>query len=356
MAEPIRNGGGNVTDVQEIDYLRQIGPRRAGSEAERRVARHLQKRLEQLGRDAHAEPTRVRPAFALTHLIHAVAGVIASIAAVYEPVLGLVIAAAATVSAFGDLTGVFHLVRSLTPVRASQNVVSDEDNGKPGLVVLVAHYDNPRSGMLLGPRLAPVWPRALFGSLALITVCAVARVIGLDATWLTVIQFIPTVVLIAMTPLFADVAIADPGPDTADNDAGVVTALDLAERYSNSLEHFDLLVLFTGASAHSGLGMRDWLKRHRKELDTEATAVVVLDGAPAQAPMYATKEGAVFTSRLHRELVEFADELAEPYSSRELSDAYLARASGLPTIRISPQADIGALLERIDAEIGPRLA
>src|SRR3954451_24257907 len=157
MQEPIRTSGGKVADVQEIDYLGQIGPRRAGSEPERRVARHLQKRLEEMGREVHVEPTRVRPGFALTHLIHAVAGVVASVVAVYQPGIGFILAALATASAFGDLTGAFHVVRTLTPARASQNVVSDEDNDKPGLVVLVAHYDNPRAGMLVGPRLGPFW-------------------------------------------------------------------------------------------------------------------------------------------------------------------------------------------------------
>src|SRR4051812_21376019 len=318
MAETIRSGGGNV-GLQEIDALRQISPRRPGSEAERRAARHLETRLKDLGRDVEVEPTRVRPAFALAHLIHAVAGVIASVLAVYQPGIGLLMAALLTVSAFGDLTGAFQLVRALTPARASQNVVSDEDAGKPGLVVLAAHYDSPPPGVLLEPRLGPIWPRALFYSLALITACALARLVGLDAGWLTVVQFIPTVVLIGLTPLFADIAISDATDDAADNAAGVAAALRLAQTHGNSLEHFDVMLVFTGASAHSGLGMSAWLRRHRKQLDAEATAVISVDTAPGDAPAFATKEGPIFPSRMHRSLVEIASELAEPYTSRDLS-------------------------------------
>ena len=354
----------------DLELVTSIGPRRAGSEAERRTARAIQQRLTELGRDAELEPIRVRPGFALTHLVHAVAGVLASVLSVYAPIAGLIVAVAATVSAVGDLTGSFFLVRSLMPVRASQNVVSDETGDKPGLIVVVAHYDAPLTGMLLDRRLA-WWPRALVTSLAVITVCALGRLAGLDATWFTVIQFIPTVVLIALTPTFADTAISDTAAGEADNAAGVAAALQLAESHSGRLEHFDLMLLFTGASAHFGLGMREWLRQHRKDLDAEATAVISIDDIGDGEPQHAVKEGAAFTSRMHPTLVEIASELdAGGYASRELSDAYLARSAGLPTLRIgapggdSPDPDAyrgvcefaSALVERIDAEIGPRLA
>jgi hypothetical protein len=308
-------------------------------------------------------------------LVHAAAGIAGSVLAVYMPAVGLALVALATVSAFGDLTGTFHLVRALTPARASQNVVSDKDTGKPGLLLLVAHYDAPRGGMLTGPRLRR-WPAIFFWSLALITVCAVARVAGLEATWLTVVQFIPTVVLIGSCALFIDVMLAPAREGGDDNASGVATVLRLAERYDGRLEHFDVMVLLTGASAHFALGMRSWLKRHRRELEPAAVAVVSVDAVGNGTPHYAVKEGPILASRMHPTLVELCreSEMASPYISRELSDAYAARAAGLPTIRISSrtakggagdQADPDALarshdflsdlVERIDAEIGPRL-
>jgi hypothetical protein len=357
--------------VREIDALTSVGPRRAGSEAERRSARQLETRLSELGRDVQLEPMRVRPNFALTHLVHAVAGIVASVLSVYVPIAGLLLAAAATVSAFGDLTGSFHLVRSLTPVRASQNVVSDEDNAKAGVILLVAHYDAPQTGMLLDRRLT-WWPRAVFISLCVITLCAVGRLAGIDSTGFTIIQFIPTVVLIASTPAFADTAISETGKGSADNAAGVAVALQVGESHSGRLTHFDLMLVFTGASAHFGLGMREWLKRHRKELDPEATAVISLDNIAGGEPAYAFKEGPVLASRMHPALVEIASELGgSSFESREVSDAYMSRAAGFPTLRVSTTETgsdavdsdafasvcefTAALIERIDDEIGPRL-
>ncbi len=356
--------------VQQIDDVTSIGPRRAGSEAERRAARLIEARLRELGRDAEVEPMRVRPGFAVTHLIHAVAGVVASVLSVYQPAAGLLLGGVATLSAIGDLTGSFFLVRSLTPLRASQNVVSDEDGDKPGLIILVAHYDAPLTGMLADRRLS-WWPRAVVISLGLITFCALGRLGGVEATWFTIIQFIPTVVLIALTPVFADTAISDPADGDADNAAGVTAALQLAESHSGRLAHFDLMLVFTGASAHFGLGMREWLKSHRKDLDTEATAVISLDNIAGGETSYAVKESAVFVSRMHPTLIEIASELdATTFEPREVSDSYLTRSAGLPTLRVSaPEGDsvdpdtfrrtcdfTAALLEKIDDEIGPRLA
>jgi hypothetical protein len=370
MGERNGTGGGNSAAVQEIDAVSSIRPRRAASEGERRTARELEKRLGEIGRDVDLEPTRVHPNFGLTHLIHAVAGIVASVLSVYVPAAGLLLALVTTASAFGDLTGSFHLVRALTPTRASQNVVSDEEGDKPGLIVLVAHYDAPLEAMLERGRLK-LWPRAIFASLGVISFCALGRLIGIDAVGFTVIQFIPTVVLIALTPLFVDAMICETTEGRSDNAAGVAAALEVARAQSGRLEHFDLMLLFTGASAHFGLGMREWLKRHRKHLDPEATAVISLDNLGAGEVAYAVKEGPVFASRMHPTLVEIASEVgADSYESREISDSYLSRSAGLPTLRISTTERDGdadpetlgkvreyttELLGRIDAEIGPRL-
>jgi hypothetical protein len=340
MADANRSGGGN-TGI-------------AGSDAERRAARALAERLRALGREVEIEPIRVRPSFGLTHLIHAVVGVIASVLAVYSPVAGLAILAVVTASTFGELTAASPMARLLTGSRASQNVVSDEDGGKPGLILLVAHYDAPRGGLLLErPRLRR-WPAVLLWSLVVITVCAAARAIGIEATWLTVVQFVPTVALIGLCPLFADVVLSGPRP----TDGGAVaTVLRLTERFGGRLEHFDVMTVLTGASAHFALGMRGWLRAHRKDLDPEATAVILVADARGETPRYASKEGAVFATRLHPTLIDLCEEDAEPYVSREVSDAYVARAAGLPALRVEGTDDLLAtLIRRIDEKIGPRIA
>jgi hypothetical protein len=361
MGEANAAGGGKLKGAD----LGSIGPRRAGSEPERRAAKLLQQRLQEMGRSAELEPSRIRPNFALTHLIHAVAGIVASVLSVYIPAAGLLLALVTTVSAFGDLTGSFHLIRLLTPSRASQNVVSDEGSDKPGLLVLTAHYDSPVAGLLAHPRLK-VWPKLMLGSLGVITLCTLGRLAGLESTIFTLVQFIPTVVLIALTPACADTAISDPVDDPADNDAGVDAVLRVAESHTGRLSHFDLMVVFTGGSANFGLGTQAWLARHRREVDPQATAVISIDNLAPGEPAAVRKEGAVFAARMHPALAELAREAGfESVNSGEISDAYIARAGGLPALRITTTPGDGDgdvaqltadLLDRVDQEIGRLLS
>src|SRR3954462_5754278 len=155
-----------------------------GTDAERRAARDLTRRLEALGRDVDVEPFEVWPAYPLAHLIHAVLAIAGSVISVYSPLVGLALVVAAVVLAFGDGTGLFMLTRRLTGRRASQKVVSSEGGGKPGAPVLVAHYDAGRP-----PRPFPV----LFWSMVAVLLCSLARLAGLDGTALTAVQFVPTV-------------------------------------------------------------------------------------------------------------------------------------------------------------------
>jgi hypothetical protein len=343
VVKPNRNIGGNVDEMLESGRLSAFRPRAGGTDAERRAAGHLAARLEQLGRRTVIEPTRVRPSSALVHLLHAVLGI-----------AGAADVLVAAVSTLGELTGSFFLARRFTGARASQNVVSADDEGKPGSLILLARYDEGSDALMHRARLR-LWPGVFFWSLMVILLCATVRLFGIEPTALTVIQFVPTVILIAMVPLFVDAALARRQGGEPNSAAGAATALRLAERYSGALEHFDLTVVLTGADHAVPLGTRAWLRRERGAFDLEATAVVVVDGS-AQ-PRYATKEGPVFSTRLHPGLVSIGADVegAEPYISRELSGAHAARAARLPAIRVSTFEVASELLERIDDEIGPRL-
>ncbi len=342
--------------LREIEGLVEFDGRCPGSDAERRAAVHLCERLRSLGREAELEPTRVRPGYPLTHTIHALLGIAASVVSVSHPLIGIVLAFVAVVSTFGDLTGSFFLVRRLTPGRASQNVVSPEHSGggKPGRLVLIAHYDAARTGAVFGRRSLertaalskaikrPVGRLApLFWSLVVILVCALLRLIGISAFPVTVVQFIATVVLIVAVPLLIDIALSGVVPGANDNASGVATVLRLAQRFggANLLRHFEVVVLLTGAEEGFLLGMRAWLKRHKKELDPGSTIFVNVDTVGQGTVRWQTKSGFVFPLSFHPALVELCGELGEKHNargvvSRSVSDAYSARATGFPAISI----------------------
>ena len=344
---------------REIEELVGFEGRLAGTDAERRAAEHLAGRLHALGRDAEVEPISVYPNYALTHLVHALLAIVGSLVSVAAPLIGALIAAFAALSALGDMTGTLFLVRRLTGRRASQNVVSREEGGKPGVLVLLAHYDAARGGSIFGRRTAErraalakrlKLPIGLGGGFVLailvILFCAVLRILGLDSIVVSVVQFVPTALLVVALPLLADIQLSPVSPGAADNASGVATALSLAERHGGKLEHLDLWVLLTGAEEAMSLGMREWLGQHRSELARDRVVFVNLDKVANGTIRYTTKEGLVLAVSTDTELVAICQDIAaedgedgrfgaRPLVARATSDALVARARGYRAITIS---------------------
>jgi hypothetical protein len=336
-----------VDALPEIEALVAHKGRAPGSDAERRAAKYLEGRLRDMGREAALEPIEVRPSYALTHVLHAVAAVIGSVLSVSAPLPATAILLVTAASALGDLTGTFRLARRLTPRRASQNVVSREHGDRPGTLVLVAHYDAGRSGALFGRRLADRAFEVFTWSIVVVLACSALRLVGLDAIPLTVVQFAATVVLIVAIPVLADVALSGVVPGANDNASGVATVLRLAERYGGDLDHFDVWVVLTGAGEGMELGMRAWLRAERRSLSPGRTAVVCVDQVGAGTVRYARKEGYVIPNAHNDALVELCDQIAgedsdgdgrygaRSYTAHDATDADAARGAGLPAVSVS---------------------
>jgi Peptidase family M28 len=345
--------------LREIEALVEFRGRAPGTDAERRAAEHLANRLREIGRDAEVEPIHVYPNYPVAHTIHALLAIAGSVLSVSRPAIGAVLVLVAMLSTFGDLTGVFYAVRRLTGRRASQNVLSRVDAGRDGTLVLVAHYDAARSGVVFGRRalerravLGKLLRRPIglfepfFWSIVVVLACTILRVAGIDALLLTIVQFVFTVVLIVSVPLLLDIALSDPVPGANDNASGVATVLRLAERYGYVLDHFQVCVLFTGAEEGMLGGMREWMRRHRKELAPERTVFLNVDKVGAGTVRFTTKEGLVIASPYHPTLISLCEEIADEDEeegrygarglvSRHVTDAYAARTAGFPAITIS---------------------
>jgi hypothetical protein len=396
-----------VTPAEEIEQLTAFRGRQGGSDAERRAANHLERRLASLGRDASVEPIVIHPRWHLAHLIHALLAIAGSAISVGNALVGTILVAIAAISTLGDISGRLPLARRLTGRRASQNVVSPAKPDRPGRLILTAHYDAARRGAAFGSlderraafgRLIhrPIGPAEPFAwSIVLLLLTTAARLAGLDNAVLSAVQFVPTVVLIVSVPFLVDVALSDPSPGANDNASGVATVLRLAERYGETLDHLDVDVLLTGAQEAGTLGMRAWLKEHKDELDPLRTIVLNVDEVGAGTIRYAAKEGPLLALRQHPRLIRLCDQIrdedagegryhARPLVARRPGDAYAARARGIPAITIScagvldrapdhhratdtpDQIDPAALdrafgfcselIELIDEEVGPDIA
>src|SRR3954470_9795833 len=117
------------TEIDDLVAFRGRGP---GTDAERRAAEHLRRRLTELGREAAIEPTWIRPSWAIAPTGYALIGIVASITTIGAPAAGAILAGVALLAAVTDLAGRIHLGRRLTGRRASQNVLSTEDGRRVG--------------------------------------------------------------------------------------------------------------------------------------------------------------------------------------------------------------------------------
>ena len=368
--------------VAEIAALTAHRGRSAGTDAERRSAVHLRDRLRDLGREADLQTVAVRARFGLVHAGHALLAVVGSVAAVESPAVGGALVLLAALATLLDATNVLQLGRRLTGRRVSQNVESLEDGGKPGTLVLVAHYDagrDARAFALATRLLRDPWRATLLAMLALVACCAL-RTLGAEGPALTTVQFVPTVLLILLTTAFADLELSEVSAGETDNAAGAVTVLRLADALGGRLESFDVWVVLTGAQKPFALGMSSWLKARQAQLDRERTAVLNVDSIGAGPVTYSRREGPVMALRSHRQLVRLCEEIAEDdgndgaYSARsrivrERSDAAAAIARGLPALTVSRAgvdragaeeldgafAFCRELVLRLDAEVGPEL-
>ncbi|MDP9189939.1 MAG: M20/M25/M40 family metallo-hydrolase [Actinomycetota bacterium] len=344
--------------ISELCSFEQRGP---GTDAERRAANMLAGRLREMGRRAEVEPTYVQPQYAVVHLIHALLGVAGSVIGISEPAIGFAVVLFAATSMYLDLNTRFYLVRRLLFRRASQNVVSPGANpSAPIRLALVAHYDAARSGYVFGERsLRPArrlsergrvllgpWRLVFWGGVAALLPVLGLRMAGLEDQWVSILQLLPTVLLIVAVFLLTDIALSDIVPGAYDNASGVACVLSAADRLRDErlAPNLDVWIVLTGAEECLGEGMRSFVRAHRGDLDPERTVIVNVDSVSYGSVHYETSEGPVISTSMDPELVELCEALASagdgapaarPVRSPLLTDALPARVRGLRAISIA---------------------
>ena len=207
-----------------------------------------------------------------------------------QPVVGACIASTAFVLLMIDAGGVTALARRAFGRRSSQNVVSLAPASRPGALVLVAHLDAGRTGLVHRPGVRRLMarlgrPRRLFGgplqglawTMAAVCASCLLRVAGVEGDPLTAVQFALAVLLLAALPLLVDAWLSPTVPGAGDNASGVALTLRLADRLRDDLDHFDVHVVLTGAQESLADGMRAFVRRHRSDLPVGRTVILNLD-------------------------------------------------------------------------------
>jgi Peptidase family M28 len=318
-----------VEVAERIELIRRLCSfegRRAGTDAERRAAGELAQRLRDAGRRVDVEPTYVHPQYALVQALHLVVAIAGSLVSLALPPLGFGLVLFAAVSMYLDLNTRFYLLRRVFFRRASQNVLSRGNRPEaPARVILCAHYDAAQTGRAFDPRSIergarlqaslpfPLGPfRILFWSIALLLPPLGARMAGLEGEWISIVQLVPTLILIGGVFLLVDIALSPVVPGANDNASGVATVLSVAtELDGEPPEHLDVWVLLTGAEECLQEGMRSFVRAHRDELDRDSTYFVNVNAVGAGHVRYETAAGWVVTYAMGGRLTELCEAVAE---------------------------------------------
>jgi hypothetical protein len=317
-----------VDAAARLELIRELcsfEDRLAGSDAERRAGDWLARRLRQAGRRAEIEPTNVHPQVGLVQAAHCLLGFVGSLVAILNPPAGFTIVLFTALSMYLDLNARFYLVRRLFFRRASQNVVSPGPRpDAPARVFLCAHYDAARSGPLFRPRTVARFARAarisrlplapyriLFWSLAALLPVLAARMAGIDSELISILQLIPTLILLVGILMLVNVELSDVVPGANDNASGIATVLSLAEELGRRPpESLDVSVLLIGGGECLMEGTRGFLQAHRGELNRASTYFVNLEAVGRGGVRYVTGEGLAVSFGMDRRVIELCDAIA----------------------------------------------
>ncbi len=311
--------------MEIIRELCSFEGRLAGTDAERRAASRLAERLRGLGRRVEVEPTYVHPRYGLVHATHCLLGFAGSLVAIEVPALGFGLVLFAATSMYLDLNYRLYLIRSLFFRRASQNVVSPgKSPDAPARLVICAHLDAARTGAAFSPkrarraaRLGKRFPalgpfRLLFWSLAVLLPLLGARMAGVDAGLISVLQLLPTLVLLIGIFALVEIELSPVVPGANDNASGVATAISLAaELDADPPEHLDVWLVLDGGEECLQEGMRAFVRAHRKQLERERTIFLAIDTVGHGEVRFETGAGWVITYDLDRRLVELCTAIAD---------------------------------------------
>lgn len=348
-----------------IETLCSFDGRTPGTDAERRAANRLAGMLADPGRAVTVEPTFVRPDQSLVIALHALLAVTGGVVAVAVPVVGFAIILLTGTSLYLDQSVRLFLLRRVFFRRASQNVVSRPrraggSGGSGGsarpVVVLSAHYDAPRTGWAFGPRaaararhlspgmrlvLAPVRVIFWFGIVPLLLISG-ARMAGAQGDWLSMVQLIPTAILLLGVAPLIDIHLSPASPGACDNASGVAAVISAAGEIGDGPgANLDLWVVLTGAEESGSEGMAGFVRNHRAELADRGATFINLDSVGFGRIHCVTGEGPVATTALDRGLIELCEKVAA-HRDLELgraripmrTDAVAAQVRGFPAISL----------------------
>jgi hypothetical protein len=319
-------------DPKEIaEELRAIEGRGPCTDAERRAARAIARRLRELGRRPRTQTVWVRPGNEWALAVASMLGIAGSVASVDHAKTGLWLAVGGLV--------LFAVAPLLGARRATQTVwvtSGSDPDVTPVRLLLTCRADAqpaPLAERVLA-RIGLPGPRVLLAlALAAIVALTAVRTGGTGGTALGAGQLVPTAVCIALLGAFLDAWVSRPG-DAAAGPAAALAVLAQLDASPPARLKPELLV----AGPRS---MRAFVRAQR-HAGTDATEVAVVELREGRTG-FLRSDGSLLPQRLHPRLVGLLRGAAPMRRGRSASPASAARRARWPAIAI--EGDLDDLVE-----------
>jgi hypothetical protein len=319
-------------DIAELAAIE----RGSASVGEQRSAEWVADRLRQQGaQEIRIEPFESAQTFAHAQGVHFAIGALAALGR------WRLLAGVALVSFELEYSGRLQWLRRVLPRGTGFNVVGrlPPIGAKERTLVLVAHHDAARTGLMWDPRLTQLGDRAAArsgkrASLALLPEAAlVAAALGL--------RRLPAAVLGLAVALTLDQARSPVVPGANDNASGVAGVLELVGRLTaRRPPGLEVIALFPGCEESGMGGMAAWLET--EELDPTRTLVLGLDTIGSGEPIVLEAEGGLWPVRYREQDVGAAERAGlRRWRLGAWTDPVLAALRGLPALSILSVRDGG---------------
>jgi hypothetical protein len=296
--------------------------RPSASPGEREAAEWVLGRMREHGADAHIETARVHGNYWGPLMMLTAAGALGGLIGKRSRLAGAALAGAAAAGVWDDITGGEHHARRILPTRDAYNVVAEIGPADARhTVVLVAHHDAAKSGLIFHPGIpAFVWRRfpaliersdtspplmfPVFGGPALAALGAL--------TGSRRLRTYGTILSAGAAAVFAQIGSTRVVPGANDNATGVVALVEVARRLAEEPPaNVRVLIVSTGAEEGFMEGMQAFMRSHGPALSIDDTFVLTVDTLGSPHLTAIRGEGMLYMNEYPRAGLELVDSLAE---------------------------------------------
>ena len=330
-APPIDRLRSQVTELSAIH-------RPSASPGERQAAEWVETRMSEQGARARVETGRAHGGYWGPLTMLSIAGALGALVGRRSRAAGTALAGLAAAGVWDDITGGHHHARRLLPKHDTFNVVAEMGPEQaPRTVVLVAHHDAAKSGLIFHPAIpAFVWRRfpaaiehsdtspplmfPVFGGPAL---AALGSLLGSRRA-----RIAGGIVSAGAAAVIGQIGTTRVVPGANDNVTGVVALIELARRLAQEpTSNVRVLLVSTGSEESFMEGMRAFMDSHGPTLPQEGTFVLAVDTVGSPHLTAIRGEGMLLMNEYPQAGLEVVDRAAEELGIRLFPNLRLRNAT-----------------------------